>query len=51
MEIVINNNEFDIVENGVIIYTAKTEDEAQGFIIWKSRTDTDAGNPQECENC
>ena len=51
MEIVNNNDLFEVIENGAVIYTALTEDEAQGFIDWKNRPEHDAGNPEECVTC
>ena len=49
MEIVENNNAFEVVQNSEILYVALTMDEAQGFIDWKNRPD--AGNTDECLTC
>lgn len=49
MEILFINDAYDVVENGEVLYTALSEEEAQGFIDWKNRND--AGNPDDCINC
>lgn len=49
MEIKEINGEFLVYENDVLLYTAKTHDEADWFIKWKLRPD--AGNPNGCVNC
>ena len=51
MEIVLDNGQYNVLENGEVVYTAVTEDEAQGFIDWKNRPGYDAGNPEECVTC
>jgi len=49
MEIVENNNTFEVVENGNVVYVAQTLDEANHYIAWKTRED--AGNAHECVTC
>ena len=49
MEIVLNDGQYHVVENGNIVYIAQTEDEANGFIEWNYRED--AGNTEGCVNC
>ncbi len=49
MEIKEINNQFLVYENNILLYTAKTYDEADWFIKWKNRPD--AGNPENCINC
>lgn len=51
MEILLVNDAYDVLENGMVIYTALSEEEAQGFIEWKNRPEHDAGNPEECVTC
>ena len=51
MEILFVNDAYDVVENGEVLYTALSEDEAQGFIDWKNRPEHDAGNPVYCVTC
>jgi len=51
MEIKVNNDLFEVLENGAVVYTALSEGEAQGFIDWRNRPAEDAGNPQDCVNC
>jgi hypothetical protein len=49
MEIIENNGKFEVYENNVLLYVAKSYAEADWFIKWKVRPD--AGNPSECFNC
>lgn len=49
MSIQEQNGLFLVVENGETLYTASTQDEAQGYIDWTNRLD--AGNPEDCVNC
>lgn len=51
MEIVINNDLFEVIENGDVLYVAQTNEEALGFIEWKNRASDDAGNPEDCVTC
>lgn len=51
MQIVNNNDLFEVIENGEVLYAALTEEEAQGFIDWRNRPEHDAGNPEECVTC
>jgi hypothetical protein len=49
MNIIEQNELFLVVENEITLYTAKSLEEAQGFIDWKQRSN--AGNtPEDC-NC
>jgi hypothetical protein len=48
MEIVINNNLFDVVEGGSVVYTAQTLTEAESYIQWRLRPNAGTG---ECPNC
>lgn len=49
MNIVEQNGLFLVVQNTTILFEAKTQQEAQGFIDWKNRDG--AGNtPEDC-NC
>ena len=49
MEIVNNNDLFEVIENGEVLYAALTEEEAQGFIDWRNRPD--AGSTNGCVTC
>jgi len=49
MEIREINGEFQVHENNVLLYTAKSYDEADWFIKWKIRPN--AGNSDQCLNC
>jgi len=51
MEIVLNNGQHSVLENGEVLYTASSYEEAIGFINWKNRPEHDAGNPEECVTC
>lgn len=49
MNITEQNGLFLVIQNETIIFEAKSQEEAQGFIDWKQRSD--AGNtPDDC-NC
>lgn len=49
MNIIEQNELFLVVKNEITLYTAKSLEEAQGFIDWKQRSS--AGNtPEDC-NC
>ncbi len=38
---------FQVLEDGILVYSAKTMDEAQGYVDWRNRAD--AGNtPEDC---
>jgi hypothetical protein len=39
MEIINNNDLFEVRENGEVLYAALTEEEAQGYIEWSNRSD------------
>lgn len=49
MEILEKNGKFIVEENGIELYIALTQDEAQGYIDWKLRPD--AGNSNEDCGC
>ncbi len=49
MNIIEQNELFLVVENETTLYTAKSLEEAQGFIDWKQRSS--AGNTSEDCNC
>mgnify|MGYP003703537055 CR=1 FL=1 len=49
MDILEQDELFLVIENGITIYTAKTLEEAEGFISWKQRPN--AGNTSEDCNC
>jgi len=49
MEIVLEEGQYNVLENGNIVYSAQTEEEALGFIEWINRED--AGSNAGCENC
>lgn len=51
MEIILNNDLYQVIENSEVLYSAVSEEEAQGFIDWKNRPEHDAGNPEECTTC
>jgi hypothetical protein len=49
MNIIEQNELFLVVQNEIILFEAKSQEEAQGFINWKQRPN--AGNtPEDC-NC
>ena len=48
MEIIEQNGNFQVLENGILVYSAKSLDEAQGYVDWRNRED--AGNtPEDCQ--
>ena len=48
MEIVEQNGNFQVLENGILVYSAKSLDEAQGYVDWRNREG--AGNtPEDCQ--
>ena len=49
MNIIQENELFLVIENGNILYTAKSLKEAQGYIDWKTRIG--AGNTSEDCKC
>lgn len=50
MEIKQENDKFLVVDEGITIYEALSQEEAQGYIDWKQRPD--AGNlPGDCGGC
>jgi hypothetical protein len=49
MNIYKQNGLFLVVQNGTILFEAKSQEEAQGFIDWKQRSD--AGNTAEDCKC
>jgi hypothetical protein len=47
MEIVEQNGNFQVLEDGILVYSAISLDEAQGYVDWRNRAD--AGNtPEDC---
>jgi hypothetical protein len=47
MEIQEQNGIFQVLEDGILVYSAKSFDEAQGYVDWRNRSD--AGNtPEDC---
>ena len=47
MEIQEQNGMFQVLENGILVYSAKSMEEAQGYVDWRNRAD--AGNtPEDC---
>jgi len=51
MEIIRNENTFNVVENDVVLYAAMSLEEANGFIDWKNRPPEDSGSNEECVTC
>ena len=48
MEIVEQNGNFQVLENGILVYSAKSLDKAQGYVDWRNREG--AGNtPEDCQ--
>ena len=50
----INNNTYHVIgHNEVVVFVAKNQAEAIGYIKWKTRGDsaTDEGNIQDCQDC
>lgn len=48
MEILEQNGNFQVLENGTLVYSAKSLDEAQGYVDWRTREG--AGNtPEDCQ--
>ncbi len=47
MEIQEQDGIFQVLEDGILVYSAKSMDEAQGYVDWRNRAD--AGNtPEDC---
>lgn len=49
MEIIEQEGLFNVLEDGVEVYSAKSQEEAQGYIDWRNRAD--AGNTAEDCQC
>lgn len=47
MEIIEENEKFQVLEKGILVYSANSSEEAQGYVNWRNRAD--AGNtPEDC---
>lgn len=48
MEITEENGKFQVLENGILVYSANSSEEAQGYVDWRNREG--AGNtPEDCQ--